>query len=223
MFRKRMYGGGSYANQVPYKKGRYGKTLNNKVTRLQRQVALLKPESKAKLTAMSISNITQAAGSISFLSGIDQGTTDEQRVGDSVRMQSIRVVGLFNPLGSVVHMRWFVVKDLDTNSSTPSIAGSSQSILDSFVPRVAYPLQATKKRFKILAEGSMTTQQEVNGFGGAPFFDTGKIKLNCVSTYVATGSTSASGGKNQFYFVVIVDGADTLDFNARSEIMFTDV
>lgn len=218
MNRKRVYGGS--APKRVYKKA---KSLPAKVTRLQRQVALLRPEEKVFQGTLSVVNVTQAAGSISYVSAVLQGSADSNRVGDTIRPTYIRMIGLVNPFGSVTQVRMFVVKDMQSNGAIPTIGSATSSILTTFLPRTALPNVANRKRFKILWEYSMTDNQAAQGVDGSPYWDTGRIPLSGVTTFQATTGAVADALKNQYYFVAIVDGADTLDFNAAYEIGFTDV
>lgn len=217
MNRKRVYGG-----SAPKRVNKKAKSLPAKVSRLQRQVALLRPEEKVFQGSLSVNNITQAAGSIQYVSLVLQGSGDSNRIGDTIRPTYIRVVGLVNPFGSVTQMRMFLVKDMQSNGLVPTIAGAN-AILTSFVPRIALPNVANRKRFKIIWEYSMTDNQALQGVDGSPYWDTGRIPLSGVTTYQGTAAAQADALKNQYYFVTIVDGADTLDYNAGYEIGFTDV
>lgn len=218
MGRKRVYGGS--ATKRVYKKA---KSLPAKVTRLQRQVALLRPEEKVFQGTISVNNITQAAGNIQYVSAVLQGSADSSRVVDTIRPTYIRVIGLVNPFLLVTQVRMFLVKDLQSNGVIPTIGSATSSILTTFLPRTALPTTTTRKRFKILWEYSMTDNQALQGVDGSPYFDTGRIPLSGVTTFQATTGGVADALKNQYYFVTIVDGADTLDYNAGYEIGFTDV
>lgn len=199
------------------------KSVAQKVTRLQRQVALLKPEVKYFQGIFNTANITQAAGLIVFLSGMTQGSADNNRIGDSIRPKSIRCRGLFADSAAVTQLRMLLVKDNDSNGLTPVISGATTAILTTFVPRSAFLTNQNKKRFTIMYDRYMTLTSITNGYSAHPAFDTGVIKLSGLTTYINSGGTGADAGKNQYYWVVLTDGADTLDLNGGWELGFTDV
>jgi len=117
----------------------------------------------------------------------------------------------------------FIVKDMQSNGLVPLVGGGALTILNALQPRTALPLTATRKRFKIIWELSMTDNQAAQGVDGAPAWDTGRIPLSGITTYQASSGINVDALKNQYYLVTIVDGADTLDYNAGYEIGFTDV
>jgi len=198
------------------------KTVAAKVTRLQRQVALLKPETKYQISGISVSNIAAATGYINYVSDIVQGTTDNTRIGDSIRPQWIQLRGVSSTVGAI-GFRVMIVKDADSNGAIPDIEGSTSSIFLDAVARTTCQLTATRKRFSVLFDKYYTTNSLTYGANNAGYFDSGPIKLSGISTYRATGGTVADGGKNQYYVVVLVDDADTLDLNARVVFAYTDV
>lgn len=198
------------------------KTLAGKVTRLQRQVALLKPEVKVLYTPISQSNITQAAGFIAYVSDVLQGTGEGGRVGDNVRGVSIRLRGTMEPTGST-SFRVCIIKDLDSNGVIPVIGSSANAVFENFIARTTFQNTATMKRFRVLWEQYFSAATITQGALNAGYFDSGVIKLNTVSTYVAAGGTVADAGKNQYYIIILVDDADTADVNARVQFKYTDV
>lgn len=219
--RKRSGGWGWGAKMAPMKKA---KTLPAKVSRLQRQVALLKPETKLSYGALSTNNITQAAGAIMYCSPVPQGALDNDRIGDTIRPQFMRVRGHITGINTVgCLVRFIVIKDTQSNQATPVISGATYGVFSSFVARTAHIRPESVKRFKVLYDYTMSGEAMTSGFGNAPFFDTGVIKLSGVTTFTADGGTTAGAGKNQYYMVVLVDGADTGDLNAESTLGFTDV
>lgn len=216
--RKRQGGWGWKGSKEPKR----NKT-SDALTRLQRQVALLKPEVKYFQGTISNSNITQAAGICISVSDVLQGITDANRVADDVRAISIRVRALFTDVTAVTLLRFLVVKDKETNGVSPTVAGNSvTSIFNSVNPRAAMQLSSNRKRFTILYDQSFTNTQAASGYYRAPFVDTGVIKLSGTTSYLGTAGATTDLGRNQYYVVILVDGADTADVNGGWEFCFTD-
>jgi len=217
--RKRAGGWAWGSALAPKKKA---KTVAAKVTRLQRQVALLKPETKIFYASGSQSNVTQAAGVIMYHSDVVQGTADNNRIGDSIRPQWIQLRGMCNISGQTT-FRVMLVKDSDSNGVVPSIAGAAESIFIDFLARTCFRNSLTHKRFTVLYDKFVNDRQLTYGANGGGYFDSGKIKLSGVTTYRASAGNNTDAGKNQYYVVIVVDDADTADFNWKTEMGFTDV
>lgn len=215
--RKRQGGWGWKGSKDPKR----SKTVAAKVSRLQRQVALLKPEVKRFSSTLSQANISQAGGFIQCLSLQVQGSDDVNRIGDSIRGVYIRVVGLLSQFSNLTKV--YVVKDKESNGTTPVIAATSNSIFNSFNPRNAILNHERRNRFSVLYERAITSASATYGFAKDPYFDTGEMKISGLTTFIGTAGTTADSGKNQYYIVVLCDGADTTDLNGTAEMGFTDV
>jgi len=198
------------------------KTVNAKISRLQRQVALLKPEVKYFVTSQSINNVTQAAGAIAYVSDIQQGTSDNTRIGDSVRGVSFRVRGTGEPTGST-DFRFLVIQDMDSNGVVPVISGTAESIFYDFTARACMVQSLTANRYKVLWERYYNASSIVYGDSNGGYIDTGYIKLSKPITFRANAGNNTDAGKNALYVVILVDDADTMDFNFRTELKYTDV
>lgn len=216
---KRMYVGRRSSGR-PSKKA---KTLGAKVSRLQRQVALLKPEVKEIFTTASTSNVTQAAGLVQYVSDVIQGTAESNRIGDTIRCTEIEVRGFISDTANVTTARLMLVKDNDSNGVIPSISGTAQSILTSFSARQTYPANQTSKRFTIIYNEVWNGVNATLGTGNGGMIQSGPIMLRGVSTFSSSAGTNADAGKNQYYLVLLVDGADTADINAVVRLRYTDV
>jgi len=212
-------GGWAWGSRSAPKKA---KTVAAKVSRLQRQVALLKPEVKTFYQSISVSNVTQAAGNITYVSDVQQGTSDTTRVGDTIRPQYIRLRGQISPSGPTA-ARLMIVKDSDSNGVIPTIAGAAESIFLDFTARCTAQNSLTDKRFTVVYDRYFSTNAQIYGSNNAGYVDSGKIKLSGVSTFRANAGNNTDAGKNQYYFVCVVDDADTADINFRTELWFTDV
>jgi len=220
-FGRKRSGGWAWGTKTTARKK--AKTVAAQVTRLQRQVALLKPETKIFYASVSVSNVTQAGGNITYMSDVVQGTADNNRVGDTIRPQWIQLRGEGEQTGGATNFRVMLVKDSDSNGVIPSIAGAAESIFIDFLARTTYPNSLTAKRFTILYDKYFTTNSITYGANGGGYVDSGKIKLSGLTTYRANAGNNTDAGKNQYYVVVVVDGADTLDINFKTMMGFTDV
>lgn len=221
--RKRAGGWGWRGSKDPLPKRRKA-NIQEKVTRLQRQVALLKPETKVFQGIFNTANITQAAGLIVHLSPVVVGTGDTNRVGDTIRPSYVKVEGFFSGFGTSINVRFMVVKDTMSNGVLPIIGTTADAILTSFSARSALQNVATRKRFKVIYERVYGIEAMMNGDNNKPYFDSGNLALSGPTTYqTAGGAAIADALKNHYYFLAIVDNADTLDLNGSWEIGFTDV
>lgn len=211
-------GGWAWGSQSAPKKP---KSVSAKVTRLQRQVALLKPETKTFTTSISTSNVTQAAGLIVYISDIQQGTNSSTRIGDSVRGLRFRIRGQIVGVNAAA-ARVMLIKDDDSNGVIPLIAGGAEAIFNDFTARSTMRNQLTTKRFSVMYDKYWSSPTLQYGANGGGYIDC-DVKLSCISTYRANAGNNTDAGKHQYYFVMLVDDADTLDINAKAEFSYSDV
>jgi len=217
---KKRWNGGRLIDNRPAKKA---KTVAAAVSRLQRQVALLKPEVKTFFSEVAAINVTQAAGFIQAISLIRQGTDINNRVGDSVRGVKLGFKGEMSDNGGGTSVRVLIIRDSDSNGTTPVIGGAVSAVfVTGFVARIATQRSETKKRFTILYDKYLPEQAYTNGAMGAGYFEW-ESALSSVTSYLSDGATTASASKNQYYMVVLVDGADTADFNFMCRFDYSDV
>lgn len=210
-----------------YKRARTTGALSAKVKTLQRKVALLRPETKELHTLVNASNITSAAGSITYLSGINQSLTDAGRIGDRVRVTSLSgSVSMYSGAAAVTGNMYsvFIVKDTDSNGVVPIISGSYLSILSAFNPRTTFAETANSDRFKILARKDFASNSYNLGGPQSGTFQKFNIKMNHVLTYRDTTPIQGGAGKNALYMVIIHDDAgSTVDFVSPVTMTYTDV
>lgn len=228
MYRRRVYGGPSGS---PYsrsaKRARTAAPLTAKVQALQRKVALLRPETKVLQTLVSATNVSDIAGSITYISGVAQALTDTGRIGDRIRVTSVSgSISMYNQFSAAAGLLYsvFIVKDMDSNGAIPTISGAAQSILTSFNSRTAFPQTGTVGRFKILARRDFGSNAANSGGPQSGTYQTFNIKMNHTLTYRDTSSAQTGAGKNALYMVVITDDTiDSVDLVAPITITYTDV
>jgi len=216
--RKRIYGG-----RLPVAKR--SKSISAKVTRLQRQVAVLRPELKWVTSGSSITNVDDGAGGIAYLSGISQGTDIVNRVGDYVHAKKIdinvKVVSGIESAASHVTYRVLLVLDKDSNGTVPTIAAVANAILTGTQP-INQLNRTTAGRFKILRDKILSSTALITGAN--EFLWKWEVDLNHKMTFRGTAGSQAEAGKNSLYLVCLSDGtADTVDFASSQQIGFTDV
>lgn len=201
------------------------RNLPYELFRLKKQIAMRpRPEMKVLQSTLTFSNVNDSAGDIQHLSAIPQGAELDDRLGDRINVSKINM--LFTLTGGSTNTAtlvysFYLVKDLESNGVVPVIAGTVQSIFSSFNPTAAFPLGATKERFKVLAR---------TDFGGAMLLNGNEldlkkrfVKTKSVTTYHDTSASQTGAGKNQYYVVLLSnDTADTVDGQCAFEIYYTD-
>lgn len=197
--------------------------LPAKFVRLQRQVALLRPELKQNSGVVSVGSIAAASGSIVLFSANAQGTSDSTRIGDQIRIQDVRFVGVVDGItvGMVYHL--LVVRDNFSDGAFPTIAGASNAIMSSFDPRNSIQNIAQKKRFTIMWQKMSNGLVDTNGAMNGGIFDTGFLKCSGLTTYQDNTGGITGTSKNHYYLVVLVNGANTMNLNGQGLYRFTDV
>jgi len=215
--RKRFSGPGKSNGRAPKK----AKTLATKVTRLQRQVALLKPEVKHAVGTVSFVNVTAAAGAIGTLSLVAQGTSSSERVGDVIRAQSIELILATGSVSSGAQIRFIVVKDTQNAGALPTISGAASAVLSSFVPGSAMLNPLARPRFKILYD-DLHVNEVISYTEYSSTVRRAGFKLNFPITYIDAGSSDH--GKNSLFLIALTnDNANTMDVAAEFDLAYTDV
>jgi len=230
MYRKRVYGGptsGAYSGGG--KRARVVAPLTAKVKALQRKVALLSPEVKVYETAITDANITAAAGAISYISDILQGTADSNRIGDKVHAKSLSIRFRIGDFGTASSSNpgtycFTLIQDKESNGVIPSIAGGVNSIFSSFDTKSnKFILPSTSDRFKILKQKYVSANALVYGVGGGPVWDW-KVPLNSTMTFNSSAGTVADASKGALYMVTTTtDASSTIDLVYGLHLYFTDV
>lgn len=218
---KRIYGGrGTYSR--PAKKA---KTVAAQVSRLQRQVALLRPEVKYFYSGVSNANVTAAGGVIFPLAVCNQGVGVDERIGDQVRGQFIRFTNTYvrGSGSNGKQYRYIVVKDNDAAGAAPAIAGSNQAVLETFDPTTTFLQNSARNRFTVLYD-KLVTIDAIPALDMYPEVHQGYIKTAFPIRYTGSTNGAASAGKNAVWMIVITnDVANTADFTTYWEFAYTDV
>lgn len=202
-----------------------GDSTEAKLLKLTKKVNALAPELKTLQAAGSATNVDDAAGAISYITGIAQGSDVINRVGDKICLKEINIKAKITAgftTGTQTLYGLYLVKDLQSNGVVPTVSGTAQSIFVNPGPVQAFVNVSTKDRFKIV-------RQFV--FGGVPLaagnqtdYVQFKVKCNHVMSYHDTTSAQTGSGKNAYYLVFLTDDAtDTVDWAFFTELRFTDV
>lgn len=182
---------------------------------------LINIETKFLDFAQTSTAISQTGGMI-CISEISQGLTSANRVGDSIRIQSIELRGRFNvnPSAGNSLARVMVVRDLDGFGTSPTTTDVLE--VAGTVSAPSSPVKFNKRqRFSVLYDETFALSGTTQGTATIPFsFHTahqGHI------LYLGTTAAPASDGKGSIYVVSVSDettNSPSLAFYSR--ILFTD-
>lgn len=216
MMRKRVYGGSAVKRSV-----KKAKTVAQKVSRLQRQVALLKPEVKHFVATSAIVNVAAAVGGIANLCAVVQGSGTSDRIGDLIRAQSIEVLFTQGSFASQTQLRFIIVKDTQNAGTIPAISGVGSSVLSSTGPSDAQLAPTARPRYKILYDEIHQQSNLVYGEFTATIRRC-SIPLNFPIHFI--GNAAVDYGKNTLWLIVLSNDATNVgDVNFSYDIGFTDV
>lgn len=202
------------------------KTVQAKLSRLQRQVALLKPETKIFQSTGSFTNMTAGTYYVQYLSAIAQGSDKVNRIGNTIRPKGLHLKGALqdwvtSAQGDAYYMA--IVLDRDSNGVVPTASGTAESIFTSANFYSALVQENTADRFKILWDNTATSYAMTNGLKGYPFIEL-RSALSSAMTFRDTSAAQTGAGKNALYLVLLPIASNSLvDFNFGWEITFTDV
>lgn len=219
MYNKRSYNGKASAVSRSKRK------LNDhaQLLRLQRAVAVLKPEIKHWQVASTVINIG-AAGTGAAFTGIAQGTTDLTRIGDSVRGKQLRVRVSVTELNAALsnQLRVFIFRDTQCAGAVPAVNGTSSALLSS-ASVVTAMLNRNTSRYKIIDE--LTFGPQANGVGGnnnGLFIDRTYNLRDMTIKYLGATAAATDLGANSLFWIAI--SSDTFaDFVVSSEFAYTDI
>lgn len=181
------------------------------------------------------SGAVSAAGELTLLNNIDQGTTDLTRVGDDIYGTSIQFRSLISGIGTVldsVIVRHIIFWDAQCNSAVPSVS----TLLDTSVITTAIYApynQDYQKRYKILYDKTFTlTPQTLLNFVPATGtsstvnkvakFSRKKVKLGRQIKYNGTGSGISNLITNSLYSVWMTNSGTNLSCTTGYRFYFKD-
>jgi hypothetical protein len=178
-------------------------------------------EEKYSDTAINVSG--DQNGTVTCVSQLAQGTNVSNRVGDSVRVQRLSLIGRIAVNSAVTTYsiaRVIVFRDMEGQGTAPAMSDVLESVGTSAAPRQPYDW-LNRKRFSILADwlipltaisgGSMVRELSLD-------IDLAKHVL-----YRGTTAAAASDGEGSIYVGVVSDEAtNTPGLGAVARITYTD-
>lgn len=213
--------------------------LAQKVVKLTKLVAGLRPEIKYVDTSISTNNVSVANGIVIHLTGIAGGTGINQRVGDAVNMLwwnvnlSLTNSSSFNATNENPSFRFYIVRDTQQVGDT---APAGADLVDQpSLPKIQLLNVAStmQKRFQIIYDSR--PQILFLGTGLAPQnnsvvsparcqFNLRGSKKGAIRFNGTASSDIQKGGLYLFFYTdVVVAGVDALDFTGTSRVAYTDV
>lgn len=164
------------------------------------------------LTISTVGN-TATAGAIHYISAIGQDDTVSGRTGVQIRPKTFNCrISVFGAGNFVT--RFILVQDRLNVGSSPTVT----DILTSADVAAQYNVTSQlNKRFKILNDTALC----LSNTGEQQRYKVLNIPMKGIIGYVGTGTTSASGGTNSVFLLIIGDSA-TPAFNIKSQIHYTD-
>jgi len=213
-------GGWAWGSRATPKKA---KTVQAKLTKLQRQIAYLKPETKYAINTVTSTNVVAGTGVIFPLAICNEGTNQDERAGVQVRGIHLNIINSYarTSMSAGDTYRLMVIKDKNSNGAAPTIASANAAVLTSFTPTSAFLNNNARPRFTVLYDKIVTVEAiDYNTF----YNDVQRIslKLNFPIHYVSTSTAAASQGTNSVWFLIL-PSSSTGDFVTAFEFAFTDV
>jgi len=211
--------------------------MQTQIARISREVG--KPERKYIDTAISLINVSDAAGAAQTLVSVAQGTGNDNRVGNKIRIRhmhvQVRLSEDDNSLGTTctasTYVRCFIVQDTQQTSDTvPTVTDIFTNVA---LPQFPVINRNTQGRYKILKtfplwNGAMIRDHETEAALVTPKAPTQsnvwvyKKSCNIVVTYNANAGTDVQ--KNGIFIVCTTNlAADTVDVDGAARLLFTDV
>ncbi len=176
-----------------------------------------------KYSDTSVSHTPDQNGSITCISQLAQGTNVGNRIGDSVRVQRLSLLGRAAVSSSVTSYsmtRIIVFRDMEGQGTAPVVSDVLESVGSSAAPRQPYDW-LNRKRFSILADWFMPLTALSGGSSVREFsFD---VDLAKHVLYRGTTAAAASDGEGSIYVLSVSDEAtNTPSIVATTRITFTD-
>lgn len=160
------------------------------------------------------------AGALIPISRIAQGLDYTNRIGDSIKLQSIEVrARIFqNTSATTTVFRVLLVRDLDGYGTLPTV-GNIMDITGSAGAPLSQMNWLNRKRFSVLydEQGVLSTNGDRGDSISFKFAHEGHI------LYLGTTAAAASDGKGSLYLLFISDeSTNTPTYAYQSRIVFTD-
>jgi len=178
-------------------------------------------EEKYLDTAVSLN--PDQSGSLTAITQMAQGTTVNTRVGNSIRVQHLQVLGRATVSSSVTTfsvLRIILFRDMEGQGTAPTAADVLESVGSSAAPRQPYDW-LNRKRFAILADWFMPLTALSGGSSIREFSFSQELSKHVL--YRGTTAAAASDGEGTIYVMAVSDEAtNTPNVSATCRITYTD-
>lgn len=164
-------------------------SLNARINKLARETT---PEKKHidNYNSGTVSN----SASINYISNIGQGLTDNQRLGDEIKVLTIDLTAQVVAGDATNAIRVLVIRDVDTDGVAPTETELFETTSNPFSPINS----AYTHRFKVLYDKLIGVATA--GPDGLTF----RARIKCpslITEYINTGATDASAGTNAYWLI----------------------
>lgn len=190
--------------------GASGKSAAAVAKRALREVRKLASTRETKRLDLSLSNADclgfSLNGYLTNIAPIAQGTGTTDRVGDSVRLKKVSVIGCMNTVtASNFCWRWMIVRDKQTRASyTPAVA----EILTSARTN-AFLIEAKKNQYEVLYDKIVDHNI---AFSGADNRQTIRFEVPLDITMEFNSTTSTSFQRNNVYLLLLCELGGTTQY-----------
>lgn len=190
--------------------GASGKSAASVAKRALREVRKLASTRETKRLDLSLSNADclgfSLNGYLTNIAPIAQGNGTSDRVGDSVRLKKVSVIGCMNTVtASNFCWRWMIVRDKQTRASyTPAVA----EILTSARTN-AFLIEAKKNQYEVLYDKIVDHNI---AFSGADNRQTIRFEVPLDITMEFNSTTSTSFQRNNVYLLLLCELGGTTQY-----------
>jgi len=157
---------------------------------------------------------------ITYASGIAQGTSSAGRIGDSIKVQNLQFLGrvVVNSSATFSCIRILLIRDMECAGAAPAASDIFETVSGTVTNRS--PLNWTnRKRFSVLYDNFLTLDTATAYSQPIRFTD----PLNKHINYRGTGSTVASAAEGSLFWVFVSDEAtNTPTVSTYLQLQFTD-
>ncbi len=185
---------------------------------------LINIEEKYLDTSASVFPNQSGTSSVTCLSQITQGADISNRVGNSIRVQRLSLIGRTSVNSSVTTfslVRILVFRDMEGQGTAPVMSDVLETVGSSAAPRQPYDY-LNRKRFSILADWVFPLTPFTSGQGSAHEFQYDVPLLKHV-LYRGGLAAAASDGEGSIYLGCVSDETtNTPNVAFTSRIVFTD-
>ncbi len=185
---------------------------------------LINIEEKYLDVSASLTPDQSGTSSVTSLTQVAQGTTMNTRIGNSIRVQRLSIIGRAAVNAAVTTfsmVRILVFRDMEGQGTAPTISDVLESVGTSAAPRQPYDY-LNRKRFAILSDWLYPLTNSGAGQGSVREFQL-DIPLVKHTLYRGTTAAAASDGEGTIYIACVSDETtNTPNVAFTSRVVFTD-